>query len=216
LESYLLQKLADRKISKQDVYQAVAANFELLPEIFEGLSASKASVRYGCGSVLVELSVKYPEKLYQNFDSLVQLLDCKYRILTWNAMVAIANLCRVDKNKKFDAIFDKYYSFLNNEYLVTVANIVVNSPKIAAAKPYLISRITTELLNVECIRTTPHLTEECKRVLAEHALEAFSQMYGYMGTGDKAKLLAFVKRQIGSSRINLNKKAELFLKNRAQ
>ena len=40
----------------------------------------------------------------------------------------------VDVDRKFDAILDKYYSYLGNEYMVTVANVVANPAKIAANK----------------------------------------------------------------------------------
>jgi hypothetical protein len=117
----------------------------------------------------MDLSAEHPEKLYPYFDSFTTLLDSKYRILTWNALAIIANLTQVDTDNKFDAIFDNYYSFLENEYMVTVANVVSNSGKIALAKPHLIPKITEELLKVQDISTSPHLTEECKRVIAQCA-----------------------------------------------
>ena len=170
LESWFLQKLADKKIAKETSRKAVTANFDLLPDVFAGLS-------------------------YLN--NFVALLDSKYRILTWNAMAALANLYRVDKDKKFDAIFFKYFGFLNNEYLVTVANVVVgNSGKIAVAKPFLVPKITQELLKVEGIKTTEHLTEECKRVIAERTLESFSQFFEKMDTQDK---LSMVTLRLGAS-----------------
>jgi hypothetical protein len=212
VESQLLQKLAEKKITKETLYRMVEADFGLLPEVFGGVSSQKAAVRYGCASVLVDLSAKYPEKLYPHMDKFIALLESKHRILTWNAMAAIANLCCVDKDKKFDAVFDKYFSFLNNDYLVTVANVVGNSGKIASAKPYLVPKIAGELFKVENTSTTPHLTEECKRVTAEKTVEAFSQFYNEMDPVDKAKALSFVKRQTISPRKTLREKAELFLK----
>ena len=212
MESPLLQKLAEKRIVKETLYRMVEADFGLLPEVFGGVSSQKAAVRYGCASVLVDLSAKYPEILYPHMDEFIALLDTKHRILTWNAMATIANLCSVDKDKKFDAIFDKYFGFLNNEYLVTVANVVGNSGKIACAKPYLIPKISGELCKVENISTTPHLTEECKRVIAEKTVEAFNQFYNKMSPEDKAKALSFVKRQTSSPRKTLREKAELFLK----
>ena len=125
----------------------------------------------------MDLSAEHPEKLYHYMDTFVGLLDSKYRILTWNAMAIIANLAKVDEEKKFDAAFDKYYGFLNDEYMVTVANVVGNSGKIALAKPYLVPKITEKLLTVEHIAVTPHLTEECKRVIAEHAIGAFDLFF---------------------------------------
>jgi hypothetical protein len=78
--------------------------------------------------------------------SFIDLLDSKYRILTWNALAIIANLTKVDVDKKFDAVFTKYCRLMNDEYMVTVANVVGNSSKIALAKPYLVPKITDELL----------------------------------------------------------------------
>jgi len=84
--------------------------------VLKGISSSKATVRYGCAKVLMDLSEKCPEKLYPHIGDFILLLGSEYRILTWNAMAIIANLTRVDRDRKFDAIFDQYYGFLNNEY----------------------------------------------------------------------------------------------------
>jgi hypothetical protein len=108
-------------------------------------------------------------------------------------------------------MFDKYYGFLDDEYMVTVANVVGNSARIARAKPYLVPRITAELLRVDGISTSPHLTEECRRVIAEKAIESFDQFYDLMGAKEKAKVLAFVKKHADSSRVSLRKEAKAFL-----
>ena len=187
MQSELLQKLADRSISKTDFFTTVADNFDFLPQVLTGVTSQNAAVRYGCGKALMDLSENYPEKLYPYSDSLFSLLDSKYRILVWNALAVIANLSAVDTEKRFDSIFDKYYSFLNDEYLVTVANVVGNSGKIALAKPYLIPQITNELLKVENISTTPHLTDECKKVIAEAAIRSFNMFFSQMGDAEKNK-----------------------------
>jgi hypothetical protein len=177
MESELLQKLANKSITKQQLLQTVKQNVNVLPEVLNGVSSSKAAIRYGCAKVLMDLSEEHPETLYPYTDSFIALLDSKYRILTWNALAILANLAKVDADKKFDAVFDKYYSFLNDAYMVTVANVVGNSAKIALAKPYLAQKITEELLKVENISTTPHLTEECKRVIAEQAIKSFALFF---------------------------------------
>jgi len=155
MASELLRKLATKSITTKELFQKVEQNFNLLPEVLNGVFSSKAAIRYGCAKVLIDLSKKYPKKLYPYMDFFIDLLDGKYRILTWNAMAIIANLAKVDEDKKFDAIFDRYYGFLNDAYMVTVANVVGNSARIALAKPYLTQRITNELLKVENISTTP-------------------------------------------------------------
>ena len=212
MEDELLMKLADKTLTKEGLRQRVKQNFGLLPVLLQGVCSPKAAVRYGCAKVLMDLSEEYPEKLYPFMDAFIDLLDSKYRILTWNAMVVIANLAKVDEEQKFDAIFNKYYDFLSNEYMVTVANVVGNSGKIALAKPYLISRITAELLKVEHVSVTPHLTEECKRVIAEHAIGTFDLFFDKIGEKEKKKVLDFVERQLDSSRRTLRVKAADFVK----
>jgi hypothetical protein len=214
VESKLLQKLLSQSMTKEELLQKVKQNLDILPEVLVGVSSAKAVIRYGCAKVLMDLSEEYPEKLYPHMDFFTDLLDSKYRILTWNAMAIIANLAEVDKDKKFDAIFDKYYSFLSDEYMVTVASVVGHSGKIALAKPYLAQEITNQLLKVESISTSPHLTEECKRVIAEKAIESFDKFFDLIESDEK--VISFAKKHLDSPRESLKKKAESFLRKRNQ
>ena len=208
METDLLQKLGSKAITKEELLQKVEKDFSLLPAVLKGTSSSKAAVRYGCAKVLMDMSEKYPEILYPYIDDFIVLLKSKYRILTWNAMAIIANLTRVDRDRKFDAIFDQYYGFLNDEYMVTVANVVGNSAKIALAKPHLVQRITGELLKVENIRLTPHLTAECKRVIVEHTIKSLDVFFEKIEA--KEQVLSFVRRHLRSTRTSLRKEAREF------
>lgn len=206
----LFRRIADKEISKEALFEQAESNSALLPTLIEGTASIKASIRYGCASTLMHLSEKHPDKLYPYMNNFISLLDSEYRILTWNALAIIANLTRVDVNKKFDTIFDMYYSNLQNEYMVTVANTVGNSATIAKAKPYLAQKITDELLKVENIQLTPHLTSECKLVIAEKAIETFDAYFDSIE--DKEKVLDFVKKHLNSSRVSLGEQANEFMK----
>jgi len=210
MENEPLQGLANKSMTKEELLQRVKQNFDLLPMLIDGISSPKAAIRYGCAKVLMDLSEEYPERLYPYMDSFINMLNSKHRILTWNAMAIIANLTRVDTEKKFDAIFDRYYGFLNDEHMVTVANVVGNSGKIALAKPYLVQRITDELLKVENISTTPHLTEECKRVIAEKAIKSFDLFFDNIE--QKEKVISFVNKHLNSTRKTLRTEADNFLR----
>lgn len=210
MESDLLQKLGSKAISKTQLFELVETNFGLVPTLLEGTLSPKAAVRYGCGSVLMILCEKHPGKLYPYMDKFVELLDSKHRILTWNAMAAIANLTTADVDRKFDAVFDKYYDFLGSEYMVTVANVVGNSAKIAKNKPYLADRIAAELLKVQNLQTTPHLTEECKLVIAEQAIQTFGTLITH--AQNKKALIEFAQKHQDSPRSSLKKEAQSFLK----
>ncbi|MHC3129820.1 MAG: hypothetical protein IBV52_07070 [Candidatus Bathyarchaeota archaeon] len=207
--SQLTEALLDKSMTKEELLSKVKQDFSLISFLLSGVDSSKAAVRYGCAKVLMDLSEEHPEKLYPYFDSFIDLLDGKYRILTWNAFAIIANLTRVEADKKFDAIFDKYYSFLDNDYMVTVVNVVGNSGKIALAKPYLIPKITEELLKVEDISTSPHLTEECKRVIAQHTIKTLDLFFDRID--QKERLISFVKACLDSPRKKLRRTAETFL-----
>ena len=212
MESKILQRLVDKSLKKEELLKKVRQDFNLIPILLEGIRSSKAAVRYGCAKALMDLSEENPEKLYPYMASFVDLLDSKYRILVWNALAIIASLTEVDVDKKFDAVFAKYYSFICDEYMVTVANVVGNSAKIALAKPYLIPKITDELLKVEDISITPHLTEECRRVITQKAIESMDSFFEEIE--DKERVISFVKRHRNSSRETLRKVAENFLKKR--
>ena len=208
----LLQRIENKSITSEELLQEVKKDYNVIAEIIGGTASLKPGIRYGSSKALMDLSGACPERLYPFMDSFTALLRSKYRILVWNALAIIANLAKVDENKKFDDIFDKYYSFLDDPYMVTVANTVGNSAKIAFGKPYLIDRIVNELLRVENIAITPHLTEECKRVIAEKAVESFDILFDEIQ--DKDRVVLFVKGYVGSSRKTLKLKAESFLKKR--
>ena len=209
MENELLQNLVDKSLTKEELLQKVKKDFNLVPVVLNGTSSSKAAIRYGCAKVLMDLSEEHPEQVYPYMDDFIDLLESEYRILIWNAMAIIANLTKVDEDRKFDAIFDKYYSFIDDEYMVTVANVVGHSGKIALAKPYLIERITNELLKVENISITPHLTEECKRVITEKAIKTFYLFFDKIK--QKEKVICFVKSHLNSPRKTLGKAGKNFL-----
>jgi hypothetical protein len=208
--SELAQALLDKRMTKEELLNRVKRDFSLIPLLLKGVDHPKAAVRYGCSKVLMDLSEEHPEKLYPHFDFFVNLLDSKYRILTWSALAIIANLTQVDADKKFDLVFDRYYSFLDDDYMVTVANVVGNSGKIALAKPYLIPEITEELLKVQDISTAPHLTEECRRVIAQHAIKTLDLFFDRID--QKERVISFVKLHLDSPRKKLRTAAEKFVK----
>jgi hypothetical protein len=207
----LLNKIADKTLKKEELYKTVEHDFSLIPVLIDGLSSPRPTVKYSCGKVLMDFSAKYPQSLYPYMDEFIRLLESKYRILTWNGIFIIANLAKVDDKQKFDSIFDMYFGLLENDYMVTVANVVINSGKIVLAKPYLNAKVTRELLLVEDIGITPHLTEECKRVIIEKTIQTFSLFFGKLEKELKIEIYDFVKRQLSSPRETLRKEAELFL-----
>jgi hypothetical protein len=206
----LLRNLAEKKISVKQLSQQVDADLSLLPVVLEGTSSPNPRVKYGCAKILSNLSEDAPEKLYSRMDFFIELLDSREKILKWNALDILANLAKVDAEKKFDRIFGKYYSFLQDEAMITVAHVVDNSGKIAKARPDLAKEITDRLLRVERLSLTQHLTQECKNILLGKTIVAFGTYLDRIERKDD--VTAFVKRQLQNSRNATRVKAEKFLR----
>ena len=207
METSFLSRLAEKTITKEQLYREVESNWSLLPKLIDGVSSTKASIRYGCGKVLMDLSQKYPDRLYPFMEIFVQLLDGKHRILVWNASIILANLSAVDSENLLDAHLNRYLRLLNDPYLVTVANAIKGSVKIAIAKPQLKAKIIKKLLGVENISLTPHLTEECKRVLIEQTIESFEKLFDLLDAEEQKAVVDFAKCYVESPRKSLSAEA---------
>jgi hypothetical protein len=193
----LLRRLADKTLTENELLREVKQNFDLLSQVFGGVSSPKAAIRYGCAKVLRDLSEKFPERLYPHFDFFVNLLDGKCRILTWNALAIIANLTRLTGTGSLMLFLTGTMIFLMIT-LVTMANVVGHSGKIALAELHLAQKIADRLLGVESIPTTPHLIEECRRVITEKALESFDLFFDRIDA--REKVIPFARRQFDNPR----------------
>ena len=209
-KSDFLEKLGKKEVKAEEIAKNVIEDPSLLPEIFDGISSTSPRIRYGFDKILRIISEENPEKLYSQMDFFIDLLDSDKRILKWNALYIIANLTKVDVENRFDDIFDKYYGLLNAEYMVTVANVVGNSGKLAKAKPHLTQKITNELLKIENLTIKSHLTQECKNIILGHAISAFGTYFDQIENKDE--VISFVKRQLNNTRNATKVKAEKFLK----
>ena len=206
----VLEKLGKKEVKEEDVARDAIEDPSLLPEIFNGVYSTNARTRYGCAKILRIISEENPKMLYPRMGFFTELLESDKRVLKWNALYIIANLAKVDVENKFDDIFDKYYSLLNAEYMVTVANVVGNSGKIAKAKPHLTQKITNELLKIENLTVKSHLTQECKNILIGHAITTINMYFDQIG--NKEEVISFVKRQLNNTRNATKIKAKKFLK----
>jgi len=178
-----------------------------LDKLIEGLSADEARTKFGCAKALRILSERRPDLLYPRFDLFVRLLDCKNKILQWNAIFVLSNLTSVDAEDKFTAIFDKYFSPICGPVMITAANVIRGGSRIARAKPNLADRIAREVLKVARAR---YQTPECRNVAIGHAVLALAEFIDLIR--DSAPVLRFVRKQLKNPRPATRRKAERFLK----
>ena len=91
--------------------------------------------------------------------------------------------------------------------MITAANIIGSSSKIALAKPHLIQKITKELLKVE---TAKYQTKECLNVVLGHFIVSIDKFFDQVN--EKEPVAALIKKQLNNTRNATRKKAVQFLK----
>ncbi|MCX6011580.1 MAG: hypothetical protein NT134_04930 [Chloroflexi bacterium] len=206
-ESPLLQQIGQKENDKGQIAEGIIGEPGLLADVLEGMSAPKASVKFGCSKVLRIISQKKPEVLYPSFDFFVQLLDSDNTFLKCDAILILANLAAVDSANKFEAIFDRYFAPIKGPVLITAANVIGGAARIALAKPALTDRIVDELLKVEAAE---YQTAECRNIALGQAIMSFEQFFGQIG--DKEGVIQLVKKQLANTRNSTRQKAAQFLK----
>jgi len=208
----ILQQLRTKQIDVATAARRLIAGPDRIPELVEAMQTEKGSVKYACEKALRQVSERRPELIYPYWDAFVALLDHENNFLKWGAVMTVANLTAVDAEGRFETIFDRYYAPVQGPVMITAANIIGSSPRIAQAKPHLAQRITKEILKVEDAQYEHHgsPSPECRNVALGHAVDAFDAFFDQIE--DKPAVVQFVKRQLQNTRKQVAKKAERFLR----
>jgi hypothetical protein len=183
-----------------------ALDKRLLSETIAGIVSDKPETKYRSGKILMILSQENPERLYPKWDHFVNLLGSRNTFMKSIGIAIISHLTKVDSKDKFDKIFDKFYKLLNDESMITAANLVGLSGMIARAKPKLQNRITNRLLAIDSTDHSP----ECRNIIKGKAIQAFGEYFNE--AKNKKKVIEFVKRELKNTRPATRKKAEKFLR----
>jgi hypothetical protein len=169
------------KASKNKEGKAAKAVNEVVPQIsgdsttIQSLIATlgeQTTARFKAAKKLQLISQDNPSLLYPYFEVFVKLLENDSSVMLWNGAIILSYLVKVDKENHFDDVFGSYYSHLWDGKLVTAANILVSSGRIARCRPDLACRITVELLKVDEI---PLPTTECREVARGHVLASLAE-----------------------------------------
>ena|ERR1035437_854642 len=188
---------------------AVQHNDGLIEELLAGIGAKRAGVKFGASKALRILSEQVPDALYPHFDVFAAMLGHGNHILKWNATLTLANLARVDREAKIEAILDQYLDLISGPNMITAANAIRGAAIIGLAKPHLVRPILLRIMRVERAK---YATPECRNVAIGHALRALEQLADLLP--DRQLLRLFAARQLGNPRPATSAKARGFLKAR--
>ncbi|NIM89905.1 MAG: hypothetical protein GTO17_03045 [Candidatus Aminicenantes bacterium] len=162
---------------------------------------SEKALRY-FKKVDMNLLVDKEEVLYPEWDFFVGMLDSPNSYWRLSAVRLLANLTGADKEKKFEKIFDQYYSLLDDSVIVAIY-LVGDSGKIARAKPKLQTKITNKLLSIDKTQ------QKHKDLIKGSALLALSQYFEKVR--NKKKIIDFAKPLLKGESPKTRKIAREFL-----
>jgi hypothetical protein len=182
----------------------------LLPELLQGILAKEDKTRYTSFRALMNICEEQPALLYPHWDHFVELLNRENTHSKYIGCYLLASLTAVDRDSKFEEIFDKYYSLLDDKSVIPAAHVARNSGKIVIAKPELESRITERLLSIDATRHEPGH----KELIKSEAIVAFNEYFAV--AKDKKKITEFVKQQAKSKSPKARKTAKKFLETWAE
>ena len=200
--------LIDLNVKKLDIEAAAKIAIKdkkLREELVENLWSKNETLRYNSHKILFAITEQKPEILYSKFDELVKFLDSDNTYHKCSAVWLLANLTQVDKDDKFEKIFDKYYSLLDDKSFITAAYVAQASGVIALAKPKLQVKITNRLLSID----KTHHEQERRDLTKASIIEAFTQYFDQVK--NKKVIIDFVQEQLNCQSPKTRKKAKEFL-----
>lgn len=208
----------DRQIEdawKSSGFEALAARIARQPGHLKGFAAGvrsdRARIKFGWMKLLRLASETNPEVVYPLIDDFFKLLDHENKILTWGAIIVIGNLASVDTKGKIDRRLGRFLKPISGPVMITAANVIAASGKIAAAKPHLADKIARALLRVEKAK---YQTAECRNIAIGHVINSLEIFIDHVSK--PAPVVEFVHRQVHNPRKAVRGNAARFLKRHAK
>lgn len=200
----MLSGLDNKGINPNIYAKKVFEKPDLIPQYLEGLFSKNETYRYNCFKVIHIVSEEKPDILYSHWDCFKNHLRSNNQYHKMSAAIIIANLTAVDTDRKFEKLFEEYYSILKSDKTVTPIYTIKSSAKIVDFKPHLENKITDVLLNIENIHPGKQI-----ELVKSAVIESFSEYFEK--TENKDKIIDFVRRQLDSNSPKTRKTAKEFL-----
>lgn len=202
----MLPDLNTKDVDVESLAREALEDEDLLSELVAGLSAKEERVGHNCLRALLLLAEENPLVLYPYWDIFVELLRSENTYFKLRGANLIAAIISVDSEDRFQEIFDEYYALLDGKSVIAACYVAGNSGRIANAKPQLRAEITARLLSID----DTHHPPERRDLIKGHAVEALGEYFE--DSGDRSKILEFVRAQLESESPRTRKKAREFLK----
>ena len=205
-EGFIVSKydLDKKDVDIKELAQKALTDNVLIHELLNGIVSKDNTTRSNSFNVLQIVSAEKPEILYPQWDYFHKMLISKNNYHRYIAIYILADLTRIDKENKFEDIFEDYYGILAGDKIMTASHVALNSSKIALNKPELQSKILDRLLDIDNI----HQGRQ-NELLKSYVIEALRKMYPEIK--DKKRVAKFIEDQMDSSSPKTRDLAACFL-----
>lgn len=163
-------------------------------------------VYYHSYYIINKASVIRPELFYNYWDNFTSLLNHENSYHRDFGLTLIANLTAVDKQNKFNLIFDNYFKCIDDPKFMTAQHCIKNSAKIMANKKEFKEDILDILLDID---NSCDFTPKQEALLKSNVIEVFDEFYGEIVT--KKRVNEFVRNQLDSISPKTKKYAKEFV-----
>lgn len=194
VESQNVLSYEKRRPAKERTQKATSGSGSL-KTLLQGILSPVDSYRYECYKVLAEMSEKKPGNIYQEWKWFQQLLNSENSYQRGIAVNILAELTKVDRNKRFENIFYKYFGLLDDESLMVARYVAKNAGMIFEAKPELENKITSELLR---FAKKSHFDRTRKDLVVSDMLRSLGEKSAQSKVSEKLLALAGTLAQSGS------------------
>ena len=178
-----------------------------LAKILEKVNPKVGEQEYNTnGTALKFISEENPKLLYSHWDFFQNLLRSNNNYLKMHALYIIANLCTVDKEGKFDLMFEDFYDLLDYDSLMIANHTALVLGKIAKIKPKMREKVTEQLLNID----STHWEPKRKDLIKSYVIKAFREYFEL--AKNQEEIYKFVSNQLNTGSPSTNKEAAEFLK----
>lgn len=202
----MFELLYDKNADIGAIAEQAITDKNLLKGLVDGLKVKNENYRYNCSKVLHIISKNHGELLYPYWDALAEMLKSVNSLHKMCVIHLIADMIPVDKDNRFDSIFNTYFSLLDDKSVAVAYYIAEASGKIINARPELDAKITNLLLDID----KTHHPAGRKELVKAGIIASFDTYFeNYAG---KSAILDFVSAQTNSESNKTKKAAKAFLK----
>ena len=200
----MIEGLEKKEVNYEYFANNLLKNSNLISHYLEGLYSKNQLYMENCYNVLKLISEKKPNFLYSHWDFFVDYMHSENHYHKTAAVIILSNLTSADKDKRFETIFDDFFSVLKTEKTMAPMHLIKNSSKIINNKPELEDKVTDIFLNIDSIHPGKQI-----ELVKSAVIESFKDYFPK--AKNKKKIINFVEKQLDSSSPKTRKQAKDFL-----